>query len=113
MANKNYFMNGTTEFLILSLLEKKDMYVYEIVKSLRDFSDNCLDISQNTVYTATYKLESDDMITEYSKRVGRKRTRVYYHIEPKGLTYLKEIREVYFNHIKGIGNILDAINNNN
>ena len=80
MATKNYFMNGTTELLVLSLLREKDSYVYEIVKAIEEMSDSLLEISQNTVYTATYKLVSEGKISEYTEIVGKKRTRVYYHI---------------------------------
>ena len=64
MANKNNFINGITELLILSILNKHDSYVYEIVKSITEFSGGLLSISQNTIYTATYKLENEGKITE-------------------------------------------------
>ena len=111
MASKNYFMNGTTELLVLSLLKAQDSYVYEIVKSIEDLSDGLLEISQNTVYTATYKLESDGMISEYPKLVGKKRTRIYYHIEPKGLEYLEELKEVYLKTTEGINKITYELTN--
>ena len=38
MATKNYFMNGITELLVLSLLRDSDRYVYEIVKAIEDMS---------------------------------------------------------------------------
>ena len=111
MASKNYFMNGTTELLVLSLLKVRDRYVYEIVKAIEDLSGGLLDISQNTVYTATYKLESDEMISEYSKLVGKKRTRIYYHIEPKGIEYLNRLQEIYLNTTEGINKVINNIDN--
>ena len=72
MANRNNFITGITEMLILSLLEKGDSYVYQISKSIKDLSDNSLSISQNTLYSATYKLENEGYISEYSKKVGKK-----------------------------------------
>ena len=111
MASKNYFMNGTTELLVLSLLKARDRYVYEIVKAIEDLSGGLLDISQNTVYTATYKLESDEMISEYSKLVGKKRTRIYYHIEPKGIEYLNRLQEIYLNTTEGINKVINNIDN--
>ncbi|MCH5300492.1 MAG: helix-turn-helix transcriptional regulator [Ruminococcus sp.] len=109
MANKNYFMNGITELLILSILDKHDSYVYEIVKSIADFSGGLLSISQNTIYTATYKLESEGKISEYSMRVGRKRTRVYYRIEPNGKDYLKQILESYKNTTDGVQKVIAVL----
>lgn len=109
MATKNYFMNGITELLVLSLLRDSDRYVYEIVKAIEDMSGGLLEISQNTVYTATYKLVSEKKISEYSKTVGKKRTRVYYHIEPDGLDYLEELDFTYRRHTKGVNLLLDAL----
>ena len=83
MAGKNYFINGVTELLILSLLEERDMYVYEIVKAVENYSGGALSISQNTLYTSTYKLIGEGMLSEYTRLVGKRRTRVYYHIEQK------------------------------
>lgn len=109
MASKNYFINGITELLILSILNCHDSYVYEIVKSIENLSESLLTISQNTIYTATYKLESEGKISEYAKLVGKKRTRIYYKIEPSGQDYLKEISQNYENTTKGIQKIMDVL----
>ena len=105
MASKNYFINGITELLILSILNCHDSYVYEIVKSIENFSEGLLTISQNTIYTATYKLENEGKITEYSKQIGKKRTRIYYRIEQSGREFLKEISQNYKNTTDGIQKI--------
>lgn len=105
MANRNNFITGVTEILILKLLINKDGYVYDLCKSIRELSDGVLEISQNTVYSSTYKLANENYITEYSKLVGKRRTRIYYHIEEKGLQYLKELESEYFQVISGVQNI--------
>ncbi len=107
--SKNYFMNGITDLLILSLLDSHDSYMYEIVKSIKEFSDGLLSISQNTIYTAAYKLESEGKISEYSKLVGKRRTRVYYHLESEGKEYLNELMENYRNTTEGVMRILSNI----
>lgn len=109
MANKNYFISGITEMLVLFFLNQKDCYVYEITKAVSELSDGCLSISQNTIYTATYKLENEGKISEYSKLVGRKRTRVYYHIESDGIQYLEELMDTYQTTIGGINKILNTL----
>ncbi len=107
--SKNYFINGITDLLILSLLDNHDSYMYEIVKSISDFSEGLLSISQNTIYTAAYKLEREGKISEYSKLVGKKRTRVYYHLEPEGKEYLRDLLENYQNTTEGINKIFSAL----
>lgn len=110
MGNKNSFTNGITEYLILSVLENQDSYVYEIINAISKLSGGMLTISSNTVYTATYKLEREGKIIGYSKLVGRKRTRVYYRIEPSGREFLKELSENYHNTTAGVQNILFQLN---
>lgn len=109
MAEKNYFINGITELLILSILDKCDSYVYEITKQIAEDSNNCLSISQNTIYAATYKLKSENKISEYSKLVGKRRTRIYYHIEENGKIYLSELMQQYSQTIAGVDSILFAL----
>lgn len=109
MAEKNYFINGITELLILSMLDKCDSYVYEITKHIEEYSNNYLSISQNTVYAATYKLKNENKISEYSKLVGKRRTRIYYHIEDIGKNYLYELAQQYSQTVSGVENVLSAL----
>lgn len=111
MASRNNFISGITELLILSLLSQNDKYVYEISKDIENLSDGLLKISQNTLYSATYKLEKDGYISEYSKKVGRKRVRVYYKIEDEGKECLGEIRKDYESVFYGVENIFNKIEN--
>ncbi|RKI36112.1 PadR family transcriptional regulator [bacterium D16-51] len=111
MANKNNLIMGITNLLVLAILENGDSYVYEITKTIAAASNELLSISQNTIYTVTYKLEEDHLISEYSKLVGKKRTRVYYHIEQKGRDYLDKLLSDYENMINGVQNIFDALKN--
>lgn len=109
MSTRNYFINGITELLILSILKYSDSYVYDIFKTIKEYSNGQLFISQNTIYTATYKLEAEKKISEYTKLVGKKRTRVYYHIEESGLKALEELEANYFNTTIGVQSILSSL----
>ena len=106
MAGKNYFISGITDMLVLYFLNQKDCYVYEITKAVSELSEGRLNLNQNTIYTATYKLEKEGMISEYSKLVGRKRTRVYYRLEAPGKEYLEELLASYRLTSTGIDKIL-------
>lgn len=109
MAERNYFINGITELLILSILSAHDSYVYEITKTIENDSNGLLSISQNTIYTATYKLQNEGKISEYSKLVGKRRTRIYYHIEENGLSYLEELKRNYHQTITGVQAVIESL----
>lgn len=105
MSNRNNLTTGITELLVLSMLDKGDSYVYDITKKIKEYSNNLLSISQNTVYTVVYKLKEDKMIMEYPKLVGKRRTRIYYHMEPSGKEYLSALSENYKNMVAGVQNV--------
>ena len=111
MASKNYFLNGVAELLILSILKKNDTYIYDIKKIISEVSNDTLPMSQNTIYAAAYKLENENKITEYPKLVGRKRTRIYYHIEKAGIEYLDKLTADYHMVTTNVGNILEFLTN--
>ena len=109
MASRNYFLNGVAELLILSILKKRDTYIYDIKKTISDITNDVLPMSQNTIYAAAYKLENENKITEYSKLVGTKRTRIYYHIEESGLEYLEKLTSDYQMVTTNVCKILDFL----
>ena len=109
MAYKNNLITGITELLVLKILEQQDSYVYEIQKMINNHSEQLLSISLNTTYTVTYKLEKENLISEYSKRVGKKRTRVYYHLEETGKEHLAKVMTNYNNMIDGVNRIINSL----
>ncbi len=109
MSNKNFFLTGVTEILFLSLLTRKDSYVYDITKTIEDYSGGLLTISPNTIYTVAYKLEQDGLISEHSVLVGRKRRRIYYHLEPQGREYLAAISQQYQQVCQGVNQFFQTL----
>ena len=47
------------------------------------------------MYPVLYKLEESGFISSRKVLVGKRMTRVYYHIEPSGLDYLNTIVQEY------------------
>ena len=110
MAYKNTLITGITDLLVLTILKNKgDCYAYEISKYITNESNELLSISPNTIYTVMYKLENEHMIAEYSVLAGKKRTRIYYHIESAGETYLEELQHDYENMVAGMSAIFDSL----
>ena len=111
MSERNNFISGITELLILSILKHHDSYAYEITKGIETNSDGLLSISQNTIYTAIYKLQNEGKITEEHRLVGKRRIRVYYQIEDSGIAYLNELQKVYDQTTIGVQKIMTYLDN--
>ena len=99
-------INTNIDMLILSILNKKDCYGYELVKLIKEISNNYLDIKEETLYPIIYNLLNKNYISSYNI-ANKNRIRVYYKIEESGKDYLVQCREQYKKTNTGIMNIIN------
>jgi len=83
-------LKGSTSILILSLLDRKHMYGYEMIKEIERKSGGVFSFKEGTLYPILHALESEQIIESYwdDNEGGRKRK--YYLITSKGKQYLQE-----------------------
>ena len=93
---------GTIELVLLSLLSQKDMYGYEICQQLKELSHDSYLVTEGSLYPVLYRLIEKGCISDRREKVGKRRIRVYYHIEAAGIDYLDEIKREYFSMHNGI-----------
>ena len=105
--NQENFKRGCTEILVLYLLTKEDLYGYQITQLFKEKSNGRFTMLEGTLYLILYKLVELGYLSTYSKTVGIKRMRKYYHLEPSGQEYLNRILNEYDEITKGIAMILD------
>lgn len=84
MGLRDSFKKGSLEMLVLALLKSGDKYGYEISHLIGERGSNVLAVPEGSLYPTFYRLENEKCISSYKKLVGERRTRVYYHLEPKG-----------------------------
>lgn len=108
MSAQNNFKKGAVELLLLHILNNKgDCYGYQLSQLIKEKTDGYLVIPEGSLYPALYKLIEKEYISDYKKQVGKRLTRVYYHIEPSGETRLSELKADYIKTTEHITNILD------
>ncbi|CAN7608690.1 PadR family transcriptional regulator [Paenibacillus sp. LjRoot56] len=67
-------MKGSTVILILTLLDRKDMYGYEMTKEMEKHSDGVFTLKEGTLYPILHTLESEGYVEAYwDEKEGRKR----------------------------------------
>ncbi|MBQ3537486.1 MAG: PadR family transcriptional regulator [Clostridia bacterium] len=110
MSNTDNFKRGTVELVVLSVLSRKDMYGYEIVKAVNEESEGRFTMPLGTLYPVFYRFSENGYISDYDKVVN-KRLRKYYHLEEKGREYYKEILSEYIKISEGVNMILKAVEN--
>ena len=92
-------VSGSTPTLILAVIEKEDMYGYQIAKELEKRSENAFSLKEGTMYPLLHSLEKEKLVEAYwNNTEGRKRK--YYHITKKGRKLLAD-RKVEFEEFAG------------
>lgn len=98
-------LRGFTDAIILNILNKEDSYGYQIARTIKELTNNKMDIKDATIYLAFKRMLKDNYIVSYwSDNVNGAR-RKYYKITKEGKSYLKEkVKE--WNTIQNILNTL-------
>lgn len=105
--SQNSFRRGVMSLVILGLLKKEDMYGYQLVQETERKSGGSIVTQEGSLYPVLYKLLDQGCISDRRVQVGRRMTRVYYHIEPAGLQRLEELTREYRDVTRGVFRILE------
>ncbi|GGB55727.1 PadR family transcriptional regulator [Virgibacillus dakarensis] len=86
-------MKGSIDILLLNLLSEKDMYGYEMVKVLKDKSEQLYSMSEGTLYPALKRMEKKNWVCSYWSETENGR-RKYYKLTDDGSAILeKKLKE--------------------
>jgi transcriptional regulator len=103
-------LKGTLSLLILSLLNQKAMYGYEMTATMHRDTDGAFSWREGSLYPSLHKMEQAGLIVgEWEEReTGRKRR--YYHITKAGRAALKDKRESWESLCAAVNRILENAN---
>ena len=87
------FIGGGTDLLLLTLINEKDMYGYEIIRELETKSDKVFQFKEGTLYPILHKLENNGYLKSYKAKGDTGRHRKYYKITIKGEKQLVEEKQ--------------------
>lgn len=100
------FRRGVMSLVILSLLKREDMYGYQLVQETEKSSGGRLTTQEGSLYPVLYKLLDQGYISDRKVLAGKRMTRVYYHLEPKGEERRKELVREYEEVTQGVFQIM-------
>ncbi|MBL8762778.1 MAG: helix-turn-helix transcriptional regulator [Phycisphaerae bacterium] len=90
MRIERELMRGAGPVAVLKLLERGDMYGYELVDALSKRTEGVLDMGQSTLYPLLYNLEAKGLIESQWREKGLTRPRRYYTLTASGRERLSE-----------------------
>jgi PadR family transcriptional regulator PadR len=77
-------IKGSTLTVVLSVLIKKEMYGYELIKTIERETDGAFKLKEGTLYPILHQLEKEGAIAARWEESEGGRKRRYYRITPKG-----------------------------
>lgn len=99
-------LKGSTTVLILSLLNRKDMYGYEMIKEMEERSKNIFSFKEGTLYPILHSLENESYIESYWDASNGNRKRKYYKITATGKKVLLEKEKEWQLFSSTVNNVL-------
>lgn len=99
-------MKGSTSLLVLGVLEKEEMYGYQIIKELERRSENVFSMKEGTLYPILHSLEQDGLLEARWAESESARKRKYYRITKKGLKALYSQKEEWQTYAAAVGSVL-------
>ena len=102
-------MKGSTSILILSLLEQKDMYGYQITQELKEKSENIFTLKEGTLYPMLHGLENEAAIESYWQDGDNGKRRKYYRITPSGKSLLTEKKQEWQAYSNAVNRVIAPV----
>jgi PadR family transcriptional regulator PadR len=105
MRIERELMRGAGPVAVLQLLERREMYGYELVQALSRQTEGVLAMGESTLYPLLYNLESKALVRSKWKEAASGRQRKYYALTKKGAARLRAYRRQW----RGLLNAMEGI----
>jgi PadR family transcriptional regulator PadR len=99
---------GSTEMLVLSLLESRARHGYEIGKLIEARSEGRLTFALPTLYPTLLRLENRGWIKGRWVEKAGERQRCFYRLTPEGRRVLARQRENWQAYVLAVNQVMDA-----
>ncbi len=97
------FKKGVLELCVLSLLDHKNMYGYELTSKLSD----AISISDGTIYPLLRRLKKEGYVTTYLSESNEGPPRKYYKLTLEGEGYKDNLIEEWITLGKGVNRLIE------
>ena len=99
------FKRGTVELAVLSVLQKEEMYGYQIVQKIKELSGGKFVFPLGTLYPVLYRFVENGYVSDRDEIING-RLRKYYRLEDGGRDYYRTLLEEYRRTAEGLERIV-------
>lgn len=96
------FKKGVLELCVLSLLDKREFYGYELVEYISKY----ISISEGTIYPLLRRFRAEGYVTTYLQESQEGPPRKYYKLTQNGEEVYMELEKEWHNFIEGVNTII-------
>lgn len=108
MNIKKELSKGSSSLLVLSVLESKDMYGYQIIKEIEQRSEKVFSFKEGTLYPILHSFENNGYVKSYWDESEQGRKRKYYKITKKGLKVLQDSKDEWTAYSAAVGKVING-----
>ena len=105
MTLEREWMRGAAPLAVLTLLERGEMYGYELVEALESDTGGLLALGQSTVYPLLYNLEARGHVRPAWRSAPSGRRRKYYRVTAAGRAWLEAQRSQWATLVTALGRL--------
>ena len=105
MTLEREWMRGAAPLAVLTLLERGEMYGYQLVEALEKDSGGLLAMGQSTVYPLLYNLEGRGHVKAERRAAPNGRKRKYYRLTAEGRDWLESQRSQWRTLVAAMGRL--------
>ena len=103
--DKRYMALGTS-MLVLKLLEKENMYGYQMIRELEKRSQNIFSLQEGTLYPVLHALEQQGAVRSFQQTADNGRMRKYYSLTTQGRKLLTEKTEEWRTYETAVNQVM-------
>lgn len=109
MGINKELMKGSTAILLLSLLEKEDMYGYQMTQELSRISERVFELKEGTLYPMLHGLENEKAIESYWEVAENGKRRKYYQLTKSGRELLAKKKEEWSQYSNAVNAVIGGV----
>lgn len=98
------FKKGVLELCVLSKLEKKDRYGYELTEEISEQ----MVVATGTLYLVLKRLKDEAYVETYLQETENGPARKYYHLTETGREYQQIMKQEWLVFAEAVKNIIEA-----
>ncbi len=102
------FTAGLSELFVLRLLSEREMYGYELAKSVQSLARNQIRLGEGLLYPLLHGLEVRGLLRSRRALVNG-RTRIYYRVSARGKSRLTQLLDQWRKASSAVSDVLGEV----